>query len=110
MPLKRAIVMNEAKWCAVDLMNAALWCSLVALYAWLARRGASEAGKPLLIGNVFMVFQYTQQAGGVISAIAIFYQTFTRHQVDFASAAADPDGHRGDRAPPDACAGSRQTG
>ena len=85
-PLKRAIVVNEAKWCAVDLMNAALWCSLVALYAWLARRGASEAGKPLLIGSVFMVFQYTQQAGGVISAIAIFYQTFTRHQVDFASA------------------------
>ncbi|HSO71686.1 MAG TPA: ABC transporter ATP-binding protein, partial [Thermodesulfobacteriota bacterium] len=85
-PLKRAIIVNEAKWCAVDLMNAALWCSLVALYAWLARRGASEAGKPLLIGSVFMVFQYTQQAGGVISAIAIFYQTFTRHLVDFSSA------------------------
>ena len=86
-PLKKAIVMNEAKWCAVDLMNAALWCSLVALYAWLARRGAIEAGQPLLIGSVFMVFQYTQQAGGVISAIAVFYQSFTRHQVDFASAA-----------------------
>ena len=86
-PLKQAIVMNEAKWCTVDLMNAALWCSLVALYAWLARQGASEAGKPLLIGSVFMVFQYTQQAGGVISAIALFYQSFTRHQVDFASAA-----------------------
>jgi ATP-binding cassette subfamily B protein len=86
-PLKRAIVVNEAKWCAVDLMNAALWCGLVALYAWLSRRGASDAGKPLLIGSVFMVYQYTQQAGGVISAIAIFYQTFTRHQVDFASAA-----------------------
>jgi ABC-type bacteriocin/lantibiotic exporter with double-glycine peptidase domain len=33
-----------------------------------------------------MVFQYTQQAGGVISAIALFYQSFTRYQVDFASA------------------------
>ncbi len=86
-PLKQAIVMNEAKWCTVDLMNAALWCSLVALYAWLARRGASDSGTPLLIGNVFMVFQYTQQAGGVISALALFYGTFTRHQVDFASAA-----------------------
>ena len=86
-PLKQAIVMNEAKWCTVDLLNAALWCSLVALYAWLARQGASEAGKPLLIGSVFMVFQYTQQAGGVISAIALFYQSFTRHLVDFASAA-----------------------
>ncbi len=50
------------------------------------RRGANEAGKPLLIGSVFMVFQYTQQAGGVISAIALFYQTFTRYQVEFASA------------------------
>jgi ATP-binding cassette subfamily B protein len=75
-PLKRAIV-----------MNAALWCSLVALYAWLALQGASEAGKPLLIGSVFMVFQYTQQARGVISAIALFYQSFTRHLVDFTSAA-----------------------
>ncbi len=86
-PLKRTIIMNEAKWCTVDLMNAALWCSLVALYAWLARRGASESGTPLLIGNVFMVFQFTQQAGGVISAIALFYGSFTRHLVDFASAA-----------------------
>jgi ATP-binding cassette, subfamily B, bacterial len=85
-PLKRAMVLNEAKWCTVELLNAALWCSLVALYAWLARRGASAGGKPLLIGSVFMVYQYTQQAGGVISAIALFYQTFTRYQVEFSSA------------------------
>ena len=80
-------MLNEVKWCAVELLNAALWCLLVALYAWLARSGASGAAKPLLIGNVFMVYQYTQQAGGVISAIAAFYQMFTRQQVDFASAA-----------------------
>jgi ABC-type multidrug transport system fused ATPase/permease subunit len=86
-PMKRYIVLNEGKWCAVDLLNAALWCSLVALYAVLSRTGAEEAAKPLLIGNVFMVYQYTQQAGGVISAIAAFYQMFTRHQADFASAA-----------------------
>ena len=59
---------------------------LVAFYAWMARSGASGAAKPLLIGNVFMVYQYTQQAGGVISAIAAFYQMFARHQVDYASA------------------------
>lgn len=86
-PLKRAIVLNEAKWCTVDLLNAGLWCGLVALYAWLARSGAGDGGQTLLIGSVFMVFQYSQQAGGVISAIALFYQNFTRHQVDFASAA-----------------------
>lgn len=86
-PMKRAIVLNEGKWCAVDLLNAALWCSLVALYAWLSRRGVSGAGAPtLMIGSVFMVYQYTQQAGGVITAIAAFYQMFTRHQADFASA------------------------
>ncbi|MFZ2089260.1 MAG: ABC transporter ATP-binding protein [Desulfobaccales bacterium] len=89
LPIKRAIVLQEVKWCAVDLLNAALWCSLVALYAWLARRGdgGGAAASTLMIGSVFMVFQYTQQAGGVISAIAAFYQMFTRHQADFASAA-----------------------
>jgi ATP-binding cassette subfamily B protein len=87
-PLKRSIMLNETKWCAVDLLNAALWCSLVALYAWLTRSSASGAAEPLLIGNVFMVYQYTQQAGGVISAIAAFYQMFTRHQADYFGAAA----------------------
>jgi ATP-binding cassette subfamily B protein len=102
-PMKRYIVLNEGKWCAVDLLNAALWCSLVALYAVVTRGGG--AAKPLLIGNVFMVYQYTQQAGGVISAIAAFYQMFTRHQADFASAApiqeAAVDTSRLTPAPPD---------
>jgi ABC-type multidrug transport system fused ATPase/permease subunit len=82
-PLKRGIVVNEAKWASVDLANVALWCSLVALYAWLSQR-ASDA---LLLGNVFMVYQYTQQAGGVIVAIAANYQQFARFQVDYGSAA-----------------------
>lgn len=106
-PMKRFIVLNETKWCAVDLLNAALWCSLVALYAWLSRHGVSGAGtEPLMIGNVFMVYQYTQQAGGVISAIAAFYQMFTRHQADFASAVpimeAPIDTHRLSPTPADA--------
>jgi ATP-binding cassette, subfamily B, bacterial len=104
-PMKRYIVLNEGKWCAVDLLNAALWCSLVALYAVLSRSGVSGTGKPLLIGNVFMVYQYTQQAGGVISAIAAFYQMFTRHQADFSSAGpiqeAAVDTSRLTPAPPD---------
>jgi ATP-binding cassette, subfamily B, bacterial len=40
-----SIMLNEEKWCAVDLLNAALWCSLVALYAWLARSYASEGSQ-----------------------------------------------------------------
>jgi len=52
-----------------------------------------------------MVYQYTQQAGGVISAIAAFYQMFTRQQVDYASAApiqeADIDTSRLTPAPPE---------
>jgi ATP-binding cassette, subfamily B, bacterial len=104
-PMKRTIMLNEEKWCAVDLLNAALWCSLVALYAWLARSDASGAATPLLIGNVFMVYQYTQQAGGVISAIGSYNQMFTRQQADFASAApiqeADIDTSRLTPAPPE---------
>jgi ATP-binding cassette subfamily B protein len=82
-PLRRSIVVNESKWCAVDLLSIALWCALVGLYAWLAQRG----GDTLLLGNVFMVFQYTQQAGGVIVSIAANYQQFVRYSVDYASAA-----------------------
>jgi ATP-binding cassette, subfamily B, bacterial len=104
-PMRRSNVLNEGKWCTVDLLNAALWCSLVALYAWLTHTGARGPAKPLLIGNVFMVYQYTQQAGGVISAIAAFYAMFTRHQADFASAApiqrADIDISRLTPAPPE---------
>lgn len=82
-PLKRSIVVNESKWASVDLANVALWCSLVALYAWLAQRGDGA----LLLGNVFMVYQYAQQAGGVVVSIAANYQQFARYQVDYASAA-----------------------
>jgi ABC-type multidrug transport system fused ATPase/permease subunit len=82
-PLRRSIVVNESKWASVDLANVALWCSLVAMYAWLAQRGDGT----LLLGNVFMVYQYSQQAGGVVVSIAANYQQFARYQVDYASAA-----------------------
>src|SRR4030042_1648697 len=65
-PMRRSIMLNEVKWCTVELLNAALWCLLVAFYAWMARSDASGAAKPLLIGTVLRVYQYTQQAGGVI--------------------------------------------
>src|SRR5260370_1042996 len=37
-PLRSSIVLNEAKWCAVDLLNNRLRCGLVVLYVWLAWR------------------------------------------------------------------------
>jgi ATP-binding cassette, subfamily B, bacterial len=40
----------------------------------------------LLLGNVFMVYQYANQAHGVIAAIAMHYQSFARMQADYASA------------------------
>jgi len=95
--LKRSIVFNEAKWCTVDVASKALSCALVALYAWLSLRGAPGEGprpeqlaagakEPLLLGHVYMVWEYAQQAGGVISAVAAHFQTFARQQADYASA------------------------
>jgi len=84
-PAQQAIRLNEAKWCAVDLLTVGLSWSLVALYAWEAHR-ASSAGAPLLLGGVFMVYQYAQQAGGVIGSMAANLQNFSRFKVDFASA------------------------
>jgi ATP-binding cassette subfamily B protein len=85
-PLRRNIVLNEAKWCAVDLLGVVLCWSLVAIYAWQAHRGSSAGGAPLLIGSVFMVFQYAQQAANVISSMAGNFQNFARIQTNVASA------------------------
>ena len=79
--LRRAIVINEWKWCGVDLLSITLTWTLVAAYAVLAQRGGA-----LLIGDVFMVYAYAQQAAGVIGGIAANYQQFARMQVDYAAA------------------------
>lgn len=86
-PLKRSIVLNEAKWCTVDLSSKALSCLLVALFAWLATRRSTDAGtQTLMLGSVYMVWEYTLQASGVISAIASHFQSFARQSADFESA------------------------
>jgi len=81
-PLRRSIVLTESKWCAVDLLTIGLTWGLVAEYAW----NAHGAGQALLLGNVFMLYQYANQAGGVIGSIASNYQQFARMKVDYASA------------------------
>ncbi|HEX7114120.1 MAG TPA: ABC transporter ATP-binding protein [Steroidobacter sp.] len=86
-PLRRAIFFNEAKWCTVDVSSKALSCCLVGLFAWSASRGQSAAAAgTLMLGSVYMVWEYASQAGGVISAVASHFQTFARQQADYASA------------------------
>jgi ATP-binding cassette subfamily B protein len=81
-PLKRAIVLNEVKWCAVDILSVALTWGLVAAFVW--RTGAGPG--TVMIGSLFMVYQYAQQAGGVIGSIAGNFQGLARTRADYASA------------------------
>ena len=77
-PLREGIVMNEAKWCAIDLLNNGIRCGLVVLYAWLAWRH----GAPIVLGSAVMVYQYAQQVGGVVSNMAGNYQDLIHYQSD----------------------------
>lgn len=81
-PLRRGIALTEWKWCAVDLLGVVLSWGLVALYAWQQRSDGA-----MLLGGVFMVYQYAQQAGGVIGSLASNLQNFARIRTDYASAA-----------------------
>lgn len=83
-PLRRAIVFNEAKWASVDILNQALWITLVILYVSIESTTA-VAGGTIPLGNLFMVYEYALQAGGVITGIAGHFQTLARQKTDFAS-------------------------
>jgi ABC-type multidrug transport system fused ATPase/permease subunit len=90
-PLRKSIVLNEWKWCSVDILSVALSCALVALYVYLTANAivvptdVAAATPSLKIGNLFMVYEYSAQAGGVITAIAAHFQSFARQQADYAS-------------------------
>jgi ABC-type multidrug transport system fused ATPase/permease subunit len=81
-PLKRAIVLNEVKWCAVDILSVCLTWGLVASFVW---RGGAGQGT-VMIGALFMVYQYAQQAGGVIGSMAQNFQGLAKTRTDYASA------------------------
>ena len=81
-PLKRSIVVTEVKWCAVDLLSVVLTWLLVAAYVWQVR----HRGDPILIGSVFMIYTYAQQAGSVIGSMAANFQSFAKARADYASA------------------------
>ena len=80
-PLARNIVLTEWKWCAVDLFTIALTWALVAAYAW-----QQHSAGVLLLGGVFMVYQYAQQASSVVGSMAANLQGVSRMRADFASA------------------------
>jgi ABC-type multidrug transport system fused ATPase/permease subunit len=81
-PYRRSIVANEAKWCVIDLLNNGIRCGLAVLFAWLVWR---ESGS-VLLGSAVMVFQYAQQAGGVVGSMATHWQDLMRFATDFAGA------------------------
>lgn len=83
-PLKRSIVLTEWKWCAVDLATIGLGWALVIAYA--AQHLSAASGAPLLIGSLFMVHQYAQNAAGVLCSMAANYQGLAHTQANFASA------------------------
>ena len=82
-PLRRTVVLNEGKWFAVDLMGLALTWGLVVLYVWQAQ----GPGKAVMLGAVFMIYQYAQQAASVVSSMAANFQFFARMHTDYTSAA-----------------------
>ncbi len=84
-PVRRSIAVNEAKWCTVDLLSIALVWGLVALQAFRMHQN-TMAGGSLLLGSIFMVYQYAQQASGVIGTFAANFQNFSSIKASVASA------------------------
>jgi ABC-type bacteriocin/lantibiotic exporter with double-glycine peptidase domain len=81
-PLRKSIVLVEAKWCAADLLSVVLTWGLVAAAAW----PGADTGGAILLGSVFLVHQYAQQARGVVLSAADRFQSFARTRTDVASA------------------------
>jgi ATP-binding cassette subfamily B protein len=88
-PLRKSILINEAKWCTMDLATRTLSCLLVGLFAWNVSRhsqGSAAASQALLLGNLYMVWEYALQSGGVIASVAQHFQSFARQNADYSSA------------------------
>ncbi|WP_038212812.1 ATP-binding cassette domain-containing protein [Xenophilus azovorans] len=84
-PLKRSAVVNEGKWFAVDLLGLGLTWVLVVIYVWQATRAGGGAAA-VMLGTVFMIYQYAQQAASVVSSMAANFQNFARMHTDYGSA------------------------
>jgi ATP-binding cassette subfamily B protein len=82
-PLGRNIVINEAKWCVVDLASTLVTWALVVSYVYMV---ASRGGTAIAIGAVFMVQQYATRTAAVATDITGRMQGLSRTRADFASA------------------------
>ena len=80
-PARKSITLVEVKWCIADLFSVALTWGLVAAAVWMSRRDGA-----ILIGGIFLVHQYAQQARSVVLALADKFQTVARARTDLASA------------------------
>lgn len=81
-PLRRAVTVNEGKWFAVDILGMGLTWILVIAYVLQSR----EPGQAVMLGTVFMIYQYAQQAATVVGAMASNFQSFARMHTDYGSA------------------------
>ncbi|MFT4269002.1 MAG: ABC transporter ATP-binding protein [Xenophilus sp.] len=84
-PLRRTALVNEGKWFAVDLLGMGLTWVLVVIYVWQATRAGGSAAA-VMLGTVFMIYQYAQQAASVVSSMAANFQNFARMHTDYGSA------------------------
>jgi ATP-binding cassette, subfamily B, bacterial len=81
-PMRRSALLNEGKWAAVDLLGLGLTWTLVLAYVWRER----SPGQAIQLGTVFMIYQYAQQAAGVVSSMAANFQGFAAMHTNFLSA------------------------
>ncbi|VCU69576.1 Heterocyst differentiation ATP-binding protein HepA [Pigmentiphaga humi] len=81
-PLRKAVMVNEGKWFAVDLLGMGLTWILVVVYVLQHR----QPGQAIMLGTVFMIYQYAQQAATVVGSMATNFQSFARMHTDYGSA------------------------
>ncbi|MFC4274632.1 ABC transporter ATP-binding protein [Achromobacter aloeverae] len=81
-PLRRSVTVTEGKWFAVDILGMGLTWILVVEYVLQNR----QPGQAILLGTVFMIYQYAQQAAQVVGAMAANFQSFARMHTDYGSA------------------------
>jgi ABC-type multidrug transport system fused ATPase/permease subunit len=81
-PIRRSILLCEAKWCTLDLIGNLFRIGLVAFYVWLLwREGAS-----IMVGTAVMVYQYSQQIGDTVGTMATHWQGVVRCNIDLSGA------------------------
>jgi ATP-binding cassette subfamily B protein len=86
-PFRRTIVINEVKWCAIDIGTRVLACFLVVLFAWLATRARTGGAAPtLMLGSLFMVWEYAQHASSILVEAAAKFHTLAGQHADYRSA------------------------